>query len=62
VTFDADLTISNLDQARLKGADLRCATVDGVDLGTPDLHEVRLDLMQAVAVARSLGAFVDFDG
>ena len=41
--------------------DLRGAIVDGVDLASLDLRNVRLDIAQAVALARSLGALVELD-
>ena len=51
---DADLTRAHLAGARLAGADLRGAILDGIDLATLDLRDVRLDIVQAVALAMIL--------
>jgi uncharacterized protein YjbI with pentapeptide repeats len=55
----ADLHRAVLTQAKLAGADLRGAEVEGVDFTGFDLHRVRNDLTQAVAVARAYGATVE---
>lgn len=55
----ADLHRAVLTQAKLAGADLRGAEVEGVDFTGFDLHRVKLDFGQAVAVARAYGAQVD---
>ena len=56
---DADLTHANLEKTRLAGADLRGANVEGIDLAVLDLRGVRLDVAEAVALARALGARVE---
>src|SRR5215210_2584766 len=59
---EPDLTRANLSRARLRGADLRSASVDGVDLSSLDLKDVKLDVGQAILLARCLGAEVDLEG
>ena len=46
-------------QVQLQKADLRGAKLDGVDLKELDLKDVRLDMGQAVLLARSYGANVE---
>lgn len=46
----------------LTGADLRDADRRGADLPVLDLTEVKLDVGQAIQVARCLGAEVDLEG
>jgi uncharacterized protein YjbI with pentapeptide repeats len=60
---ECDLTEADLDRARLvgaklRGADLRGASTEAVHWRAIDLTGVRLDLVQAVAVARAHGALV----
>lgn len=55
----ADLTRVIFQQARLKGADLREAVVEGIDFTGVNLRGVRMDMLQAVFVARSYGALID---
>lgn len=55
---EADLTKANLAQAILTGADLRDAVIDGIDFKSFDLKGVRLDVAQAIQVARTYGAEV----
>ncbi|SDL62901.1 Uncharacterized protein YjbI, contains pentapeptide repeats [Geodermatophilus siccatus] len=60
---ECDLTGADLDRARLqgaklRGADLRGASTDAVDWRAFELTGVRLDLAQAVQVARAHGALV----
>lgn len=47
-----------LAQCKLTGADLRDAKLEGIDLKSLDLKGVRLDVEQAVLLARSMGAKV----
>ncbi|MNR34997.1 hypothetical protein D3C85_1528140 [compost metagenome] len=47
-----------LSQCKLEGADLRDAKLEGIDLKSLDLKNVRIDVEQAVLLARSLGAKV----
>ena len=54
----ADLDRARLQGARLRGADLRGASTDAVDWRAFELTGVRLDLVQAVQVARAHGALV----
>lgn len=56
---DADLTRANLLNARLAKADLRGANLEGIDLSALDLEGVRLDVAQAVQLARAHGVIVD---
>lgn len=44
---------------RLRGADLRGAKLDGCDVDGVDWTDVRIDLAQAVLLARAQGAIVD---
>ena len=60
---ESDLTGADLDRARLqgeklRGADLRGASTDAVNWRAFELTGVRLDLVQAVQVARAHGALV----
>ncbi len=55
----ADLTRAQLRGVRLRGADLRGAQLDGCDVDAVDWREVRIDLAQAVHLARARGAVVD---
>ncbi len=55
----ADLTSARVQNARLRGADLRGASTGGVDFRQVDLKGVRLDVLQAVQVARTYGALVE---
>jgi fluoroquinolone resistance protein len=55
----ADLRHARLQSTRLRGADLRGADTDAVNWRGFDLTGVRLDVGQAVAVARAHGALVD---
>lgn len=54
----ADLSRVQLSQCKLKGADMREAIVEGIDLKSLDLQGVRMDMEQAVLLARSFGAKV----
>lgn len=54
----ADLSRVQLAQCKLAGADLRDAKLEGIDLKSLDLKGVRLDVEQAVLLARSMGAKV----
>ncbi len=56
---EADLTGAQLGKVKLSGADLRGAVVDRVDFKAFDLKNVKLDIAQAVAVARCYGAKVN---
>jgi fluoroquinolone resistance protein len=56
---NADLSRAVLAHAILTHADLRGAKVDAVDWRSFDLTNVRLDLVQAVDVARAFGAKVE---
>lgn len=56
----ADLGHVRLHGVRLRGADLRGAALEGVDLRGIDLTGVRLDVTQAVRLAVSYGAEVDW--
>lgn len=47
-----------LSQCKFKGADMREAIVEGIDLKSLDLQGVRMDMEQAVLLARSFGAKV----
>ena len=44
---------------RLRGADLRGAVLDGCDVDGVDWKDVRIDLAQAVLLARARGAVVE---
>jgi uncharacterized protein YjbI with pentapeptide repeats len=55
----ADLTSARVQSARFRGADLRGASTGGVDFRQVDLTGVRLDVLQAVQVARTYGALVE---
>jgi uncharacterized protein YjbI with pentapeptide repeats len=55
----ADLTSARVQHAKLRGADLRGASTGGVDFRQLDLKGVRLDVLQAVQVARTYGALVE---
>lgn len=55
----ADLTRASVTQVQLQKADLRGSKHDGVDLKELDLKDVRLDMGQAVLLARSYGANVE---
>ncbi len=55
----ADLTNARVQHLKLRGADLRRASTGGVDWRQLDLKGVRLDLLQAVQVARTYGALVE---
>jgi uncharacterized protein YjbI with pentapeptide repeats len=54
----ADLDHARLQGAKLRGADLRGASAEAVHWRALDLTGVRLDLVQAVALARAHGALV----
>jgi uncharacterized protein YjbI with pentapeptide repeats len=54
----ADLDRARLQSAKLRGADLRGASMDEVNWRAFDVTGVRLDLVQAVQVARAHGALV----
>lgn len=56
---EADLTGAQLGKAKLMGADLRGAVIDRIDFREFELKNVRLDITQAIAVARCYGAKVD---
>lgn len=56
---EADLTKAVLAKAKLAHADLRGAKIDGIDLKSFDLKDVKIDLAQAVEVARAYGAKVE---
>ncbi|TAL26110.1 MAG: pentapeptide repeat-containing protein [Frankiales bacterium] len=55
----ADLSRARLRGVRLRGADLRGARLDGCDVDGVDWAEVRIDVSQAVLLARAHGAVVD---
>jgi uncharacterized protein YjbI with pentapeptide repeats len=55
---EADLDHARLQGAKLRGADLRGASCEAVHWRALDLTGVRLDLAQAVLVARAHGALV----
>jgi uncharacterized protein YjbI with pentapeptide repeats len=55
------LSGATLMHAVLKGADLRGANLSRIELQALNLTGARLDLNQAVLVARAYGAIVDFD-
>jgi fluoroquinolone resistance protein len=44
---------------KLHGADLRGALLDGIDFKALDIKGARLDITQAVLLARSFGAKID---
>lgn len=60
VLRDADLGNATFHDTRLYGADLRGARLLGVDLRTVELDHVKLDLSQAVQLAMTHGADVDW--
>ncbi len=55
----ADLTNARVQHVKLRGADLRGASTGGVDWRQFELKGVRLDVLQAVQVARTHGALVE---
>lgn len=55
----ADLTNARVHNLKLRGADLRQASTGGVDWRQVALTGVRIDLLQAVQVARVHGALVE---
>ena len=55
----ADLTNARVQHLALRGSDLRGASTGGVDFRQVELKGVRLDLLQAVQVARTYGALVE---
>jgi uncharacterized protein YjbI with pentapeptide repeats len=55
----ADLTSARVQHAKLRGADLRGASTGNVDWRQVELTGVRLDVLQAVQVARTFGALVE---
>jgi uncharacterized protein YjbI with pentapeptide repeats len=55
----ADLTNARAHHLKLRGTDLRGASTGGVDWRNVDLKGVRLDVLQAVQVARTYGALVE---
>jgi uncharacterized protein YjbI with pentapeptide repeats len=59
VWHQADLSRATLQHAVCRGADFRGALVDGVDFSNVTLQQTKLDAMQAIQVARSLGAIVE---
>jgi uncharacterized protein YjbI with pentapeptide repeats len=56
-----DLTRAQLHGVRLRGADLRRAVLDGCDVDAVGWRDVRIDLAQAVLLARARGAVVDLE-
>ena len=54
-----DLTNARVHHLKLRGADLRGASTGGVDWRQVELKGVRLDVLQAVQVARIHGALVE---
>ena len=55
----ADLSHARLRGVKLRGADLRGARLDGCEVDLVDWTDVRIDLAQAVLLARARGAVVD---
>ena len=55
----ADLTSARVQHTKLRGSDLRGAATGNVDFRHVDLTGVRLDVLQAVQVARTYGALVE---
>ena len=55
----ADLSHARLRGVKLRGADLRGAVLDGCEVDLVDWTDVRIDLAQAVLLARARGAVVE---
>lgn len=58
---DADLSHANMDKAQLEKADLRGAVLEAVNLTAMRLRDTRMDLTQAMTLARHYGAIVEFE-